>query len=150
MGADQVDRLARLRAASAVVRASPPELTRSPAAAWLARQLPARPAGVTTVVFHSVVWPYLTLTEQHTVTQLLEQAGGQASPQAPLAWLRLEPSPEEASARLELRLTWWPAGAERRLAAASPHGQDVWWYGEDAGDGGSTPRMSGVPSDPVW
>ena len=37
------------------------------------------------------------------------------------AWLRMEPAPDNI-ARMELRLTLWPGGEERVLAAVHPHG----------------------------
>jgi hypothetical protein len=62
---------------------------------------------------------------------LLEDAGARATPQAPLAWLRLEPPNRTLAGRdvkpglAELRLTRWPGGSERLLAHAGYHGRPV-------------------------
>jgi hypothetical protein len=77
---DQVERLVQLRAAIAVARHDPPQLTRCPAAAWLDEQLAAPLPGVATVVFHSIMWWYLSEDERQRVTDTIGTARAPALP----------------------------------------------------------------------
>ena len=61
--------------------------------------------------------------EEAGLLDRLDAAGDAASPEAPLAWLRLEPGGDQA----ELRLTTWPGGATRVLATSAYHGPPVVW-----------------------
>jgi hypothetical protein len=92
---------------------------------WLPSRLDARVPDRVTVVFHSVVWQYLTEDERATVRATLLEAGSRARPDAPLAWLRLEPVPDLTYA--ELRLTIWPGGDERLLATTGFHVDPITW-----------------------
>ena len=124
---DPPERLVRLRAAIAVAAAVPATVDRADAAEWLSARL-AEPAvpGITTVVFHSVMWQYLPAATQAEITGLIEAAGGRATDDAPVAWLRLEP-PLPAMTHAELWLTLWPGGGERHLADAGFHYGPVRW-----------------------
>src|SRR5262249_21178556 len=82
-------------------------------------------ADVATVVFHSIVWQYLPDDERARVRRTIEEAGARATPAAPLAWLRFEPSAD--ARRAELRLACWPGGDDRLLATAGFHGRPVRW-----------------------
>lgn len=121
---DQPERLAQLRAAIAAARRDPPRLVRCSAADWLAEQLAAPAAGLATVVFHSVMWWYLSEPERERVTALIEDAGARATAAAPLAWMRFDLF---GAARYEVQLRTWPGGGFRRLAFACPHGRWVEW-----------------------
>lgn len=89
--ADQVHRLARLRAALQVAQAHPVVVQRTDASSFLAERL-ARPCpGVLTLVWHSVVWQYLSGDEQQRVQQHLGRALAAATPSAPVAHLAMEP-----------------------------------------------------------
>jgi hypothetical protein len=122
--ADQPQRLAQLRAAMDAARRDPFRIAPRSAADWLAEQLSAPTAGLATVVFHSVMWWYLTEAERERVTALIEDAGARATPAAPLAWLRFDLFGEP---RYEVQLRTWPGGEPRRLAFACPHGRWVEW-----------------------
>lgn len=122
--ADQTERFAALRTALEVARADALEVERAGAASWLEHALAERPKDAATVVFHSVVWPYLPAAEQRALRALLERAGKDADAAAPLAWLRME-GVELAHAELRLRL--WPDGAEQLLAHAHYHGSWIEW-----------------------
>ncbi len=122
--ADQLERLAQLRAAVDLARRAPPLLARRRAADWLAEQLARPQAGVATVVFHSIMWWYLSEEERGRVTAIISRAGEAASARAPLAWLRLELM---ATTEPDLRLTPWPGGAEALLGHADAHGRSVRW-----------------------
>jgi hypothetical protein len=123
--ADQLERLGQLRAAAALARRAPPPLTRRGAADWLAEQLAAPRSGLATVVFHSIMWWYLSEPERDRVTEIITTAGARTSAATPLAWLRLELRGMQDP---ELRLTQWPGGAEVVLGCADPHGRYVRWY----------------------
>jgi hypothetical protein len=122
--ADQLERLAQLRAAVALARRAPPLLARRPAADWLAEELAAPRPGVATVVFHSIMWWYLSEEERNQVTEIISRAGTRTSARAPLAWLRMELM---AARDPDLRLTLWPGGAETLLAHVDAHGRYVRW-----------------------
>jgi hypothetical protein len=94
---------------------------------WLARELAAPAPGVTTVVFHSVMWMYVPADERERIGRLLEEAGARATPAAPLGWLRMEGVDFE---RCEIRLRVWPGGEERLLGHCHYHGAWVEWLGE--------------------
>jgi hypothetical protein len=103
---DQPERFRRLEAALDIAAMHPPQIDRADAARWLAERLAERRADACTVVYHSIVWQYLSPTTQAAVRDTLEDHGRRASAHAPLAWLRMEPAGPVA----ELRLTLW-AGA---------------------------------------
>jgi|SRR5579862_517766 len=124
---DQLERLAQLRAAIAVARRAPPQLTRCRAAEWLDAQLAMLSPGHATVVFHSIMWWYLSEDERQHVTDSIAAAGARATAAAPLAWLRLEIF---GVPHAELRLTQWPGGEERTLARTDGHARTVTWLAE--------------------
>ena len=122
---DQQDRLARLKAALAIGAADPPHVEQGDAADWLERTLPAAPRhGAVRVVFHSIAWQYFPAATQQRIEALMHRLGAEASPQAPLAWLRYEQQP--ADPRHSLRLRTRP-GEDRLLAWLHPHGAEVEW-----------------------
>jgi hypothetical protein len=123
--ADQVHRFERLRAALQVAAQDPPVVERSGAAAFLERHLTPSP-GVVTVVWHSVVRQYMEQAERDAVDELLAQAGAQATKDAPLAHLWLEPEQGPAP-RFLVGARSWPGGRARTLAACQGHGPPVVW-----------------------
>jgi hypothetical protein len=122
---DQMDRIERLRAALGIAARHPLTVDAADAGEWLGEQLRDGPAkGSVTVVFHSIVWQYLPRPTKDSVRAALAHAGARASADAPVAWLRMEPStPEHA----ELRLTTWPTGEQELLAHVGYHGADIRW-----------------------
>jgi hypothetical protein len=125
--ADQVDRLERLRGAFALAERVPATVEQLPASAFLERELAEPVPGVLTVVWHSLVWQYLSRTERAAVERLLERAGARATPEAPLVRLALEPERLDASFHFTVTATTWPGGERRRLATAEGHGPPVVW-----------------------
>lgn len=123
--ADQVERLERLRGALAVAAATPPRVTAAAAGEWLPPRVADRPEGHATIVVHSVVWQYLTPADRAAVDQALRDEGSRATPDRPLAWLRMEP--EQPLRAMGVRLTVWPGGDERLLARAGAHGFPLRW-----------------------
>jgi hypothetical protein len=124
---DQLERLARLRAACDAALAAGVAVERMRAGDWLARELAAPAPGLTTVVFHSVMWMYVPADERERIGRLLEEAGARATAGAPLAWLRMEGVNFE---HCEIRLRSWPGGDERLLGRCHYHGAWVEWLDE--------------------
>jgi hypothetical protein len=122
---DQDARLARLDAALDHVARHGTRVEQVDAGEWLEARLAARPAGIATVLFHSIVWQYLPPVTQQRIEAALERTGARASEDTPLAWLRMEPSSHGGHA--ELRLTIWPGVREQLLAHADYHGRWVSW-----------------------
>jgi hypothetical protein len=120
---DQPDRLTRLRSAISMALEAPPAIEAGAASDWLAGALEQQPSGVTTVIYHSAFWPYLSETEQSTISELMHEAGTHASSEAPLAWLRLE----DGRSHPELWLRLWPGGEDIQLAEAQNHGRWIRW-----------------------
>jgi hypothetical protein len=121
----QTDRFTMLRAALDVARDVPVAIDRAGIPDWLARRLDEPAPDRATVVFHSIVWQYLTDTERATAEAVLATAGERATRDAPLAWLRLEPSADLT--HTELRVTTWPGGEERLLARCHYHLGPMQW-----------------------
>lgn len=123
---DQTGRIARLRGALEVACRVPATVEAAEAPEWLATRLDSPSAGVATVVFHSIVMPYLSEASRGQIRHLLLNAGRRATVAAPLAWLRMEAGAEQA----DVRLTLWPGGDERLLATAGYHGHPIRWLAE--------------------
>jgi hypothetical protein len=124
--ADQIDRIERLRRAIDVALDDPVKLARANAADWLGAALAGElPEGLTTVVFHSSFWTYLSDADKAAISRHIERAAAAASEAAPLAWLRVE----DDGPQVAIDLTYWPGGVEERLGTASAHGAWVEWGG---------------------
>jgi hypothetical protein len=109
--ADQVERLARLRAALAAAARRPVTVDRAHAPEWLAARL-AEPAGGLPVVVHSVVLQYLDEAARRDVEQVP-------------AW-RVSFEQDELSVNGEFALAVIPPGGEPRvLARGDSHGGRV-------------------------
>ena len=125
--ADQLDRLERLDAAIAVARAAGTVVESADAAEWTRRRV-APHSGAVTVLFHSVFWQYMPPETQAELAATIADIGARATSDAPFAWLRMEPPPTDMTI-MELRLTLWPGGEDRRLATVHAHGAWVSWEG---------------------
>jgi hypothetical protein len=121
--ADQVARLARLRGAFELAARVPASVERASVDEWLPRVLAEPRRGVTTVVFHSIVYEYFGEPVRRAFHAALDGAGARASSDAPLAWLRFEAVPEVRG--YAATLTTWPGREERVVATAGAHGADV-------------------------
>lgn len=115
---DQIDRLARLRAAVRLARQWQIRVEPARAGVWIGRHLRVLPEGTHTVLFHSIFWHYLDTPEQEAIRAHIEAAAQRATSSRPLSWLRMELGGTRGA---EVRLTTWPPGEERLLAYASPH-----------------------------
>lgn len=122
---DQVARIRNLRAALEVAASVPAEVNAADAAGWLEHQLAEAAPGVATVVYHSIVWQYLSDEQLDRVTAAIEVAAARATAEAPFAWLRMEAGGDLAHVRLAL----WPGGADKLVTTCSYHGAAVRWLG---------------------
>jgi hypothetical protein len=124
---DQVERFRQLAAAIEVVRRVPAEVDQANAVDWVESALVNCVPGVTSVVYHSIVWQYLSNADRARFKGMIAAAGKAATHNNPLAWLRLEPSGNIA----EVRLQFWPGGEDRLLARSGFHGKPVQWLGRE-------------------
>lgn len=120
---DQEQRFTQLRSALDLAPSVPVAVDTASAAEWLAEALAEPHPGVATVVFHSVVLPYLGEEGISELWRTLDGAGRRAGAGAPLAWLSLEAGSDMA----DVRLMTWPGAGARLLAHAGFHGAPVRW-----------------------
>jgi hypothetical protein len=117
----QVERFRNLTTALDVAALDPAPVDRADAGEWLAAQLAGHRAGRATVVFHSVVWQYLSRDTRREIDAALEKGSRRATPDAPVAYVRFEPVGDRA----ETWLRTWPDGRDRLVARSGYHGQAV-------------------------
>jgi hypothetical protein len=122
---DHVDRIRRLDTAISIARTVSYQIEQAHAADWVESKLTNPADGVATVVYHSVVWPYLSDDERLRLTAAIENAGARATTKAPLAWLRMEPGAKEA----DLSLRIYPGLKDRVTATCGFHTPAVRWLG---------------------
>lgn len=126
---DQPERLARIDAAIALAREAGVRVEKADAADWLARKLAARPARGLTVVYHSVFLQYPPEETRQALREMIAQAGAEATPDRPLAWVCLEPCDLFDDAALApvnpnllvSRLQLWPGGEVHPFLTADGH-----------------------------
>jgi hypothetical protein len=125
--ADQTGRHERLRGAFEVAARVPAEVRRQDAVEFVESLELAE--GATTVLWHSVMWQYLSADEQEAVTRRIERLGAAADETRPFAHLRLEPmrrtpdSPHDFLVALRL----WPGGEQQVLGNSAGHGVPMIW-----------------------
>jgi hypothetical protein len=125
--ADQTARLQQLNAAMDAVARHPVHVEQADAATWLERSLASPlPAGVATVIYHTIFWTYLLPDAQARITSAIHSAGQAATAAAPLAWLRFELTDFHSHPRLLLSL--WPGPQDLHLADAQAHGNEIFWH----------------------
>jgi hypothetical protein len=118
---DQIDRFQQFTEVLEIARRVPAPVDRSDAVPWLQTHLADPRPGVATVVFHSIVMPYLSEDARENVRRIIEEAGRRATSDAPLAWLSMEPGSDQS----DVQLTIWPGGERRLIAQSGFHGRDV-------------------------
>jgi len=132
------ERFVRARDAIAMAHDHPVVIDRADALVWVPEQLANRPAGTALVVMHSVMWQYLDAVTQRGIRDSIFDAGRQATPDTPVAWVRLEPN-EEHDAPAELRVSIWdghaPEPREQLLATSGFHGGELTWVAEAGASG---------------
>lgn len=124
---DQPARLARLRGAISIARRVPAPLHLCDATDAVAG-LDLSP-GALTVLWHSIMWQYLSVSEQDAVSAGIEELGARARPGSPFVHLTLEPHRRTPDSDVEfaVRARCWPGGDDRVLGVCSPHGPPVVW-----------------------
>ena len=131
---DQLSRLERLRGALQVAGRVPAQVEALGALDFLSRELADLPEGVTTVVWHSVVWQYVDPAERRAVDALLARVGAAASSLAPLARVSLEPERVGGGDfTFRVHVQRWPTGERAHVADALGHGPPVRWTGARIG-----------------
>lgn len=124
---DQTHRHERLRGAFEIAQRVPLEVRREDAVSFV--QGLGLQSHSTTVLWHSVMWQYLSVDEQAAVSARIAGLGEQATAEAPFAHLFLEPtrrtpdSPHDFLVVLEL----WPRGERRILGDSAGHGMPTTW-----------------------
>jgi hypothetical protein len=124
---DQVERIALIRAALDIASNNPPPIAKSDALSWLEQRLATPHTNATHVIYHTIMWQYMSPSDQKCGQDLIAAAGMRATNTAPLAWLRLEADDKEPGAAL--MLTLWPTGKEQCIGRADFHGRWVNWIG---------------------
>jgi hypothetical protein len=124
---DQLKRFRHLAAAIDVAGHVPAQVDQANAPDWLETALADGVSGVATVVYHSIVWQYLSNGDRARFERVMAAAGTAATHNKPLAWLRFEPGEDLAEVRLQL----WPGGKDRLLARSGFHGKPVHWLGNE-------------------
>ncbi|MEA2494656.1 MAG: hypothetical protein QOJ29_2567 [Thermoleophilaceae bacterium] len=122
---EQLERLELLRGAIDVARRTPVTVDQVSAPDWIEERLLRERGGSATVVYHSIMWGYMTDDDRARITNALNETGLRATDAEPLAWLRMEPGADQA----DVTLTMWPGGEERVIAQAGYHGRPVRWLG---------------------
>jgi hypothetical protein len=124
---DQPERLDRLRGAISIARRVPATLQRRDAVDAVAGLGVA--SGALTVLWHSIMWQYLSADDQAAVRASIDALGARARTDAPFAHLTLEPQRRTPDAPVEfaVRARCWPGGDDTLLAVCSPHGPPVTW-----------------------
>ena len=122
-------RFARMEAAVAAARQKRPDIVRATAPDFIEAELrKPQTKGTTRVLMHSIVWQYVPEDQQLRVTTAMEEAGAEATPDRPLAWIALEAN--RTVHHHELVVRYWPGGeASKMLGRAHPHGAWVEWMG---------------------
>jgi hypothetical protein len=119
---DMPERLERLRGAISLARAVPADVRREDAVSFL-RGLELS-EGHLTVIWHSVMWQYLSPADQEAADSVIASLGARATDSAPLARLTLE---QGGDSLFPVVLQVWPGGEARTLGHATPHGASMIW-----------------------
>jgi hypothetical protein len=120
-------RLDRLRGALEVARRVPADLRREDAASFLRAIEPAE--GHVTVVWHSVMWQYLSKADQVAADEIIAVLGARATTESPVARLLFEPlrlTPAEPRSFVVI-LQVWPTGERELLGTGASHGIPMRW-----------------------
>jgi len=121
--ADQVERLTRLRGACDLAAQVPVELRPESAAETIAAT--SLKPGTWTVLWHSIMWQYLTIAQQIELNEAIAHLGASATPEARFAHVYLELISGTADTPVELVTR--PGEIKRQLGTAPPHGIPVTW-----------------------
>lgn len=124
---EHVERARRLDAALGIARSLPRvRVDAADAGSWVAEHAADPESGRTTVVFHSIMLPYLDPAERDRFTRLIRARGEAADRDRPFAWVALEPTEADPGV-VHLTCEQWPAHRRELLATTTPHGTNVRW-----------------------
>jgi hypothetical protein len=123
--ADQTERRTRLDGAIALAHRHRVTVERGNATDFLRRHLATPVPSQVTVLYHSIMWNYVSDTDKAAIVNVVRDAAQRATSASPLAWLRFEIEAKDQYPVLDL--TQWPGADKRRLAVANPHGASVEW-----------------------
>lgn len=126
---DQPGRLARIDAAIALALETGVRVDKADAADWLKAKLAARPETGLTVIYHSVFLQYPPADVRRALLAMMEEAGAEAMPWRPLAWLCFEPGaffqgPDQTGINPNDFITYlkvWPGGEDHRILRSDGH-----------------------------
>jgi hypothetical protein len=124
---DMVARQERLAGAIEVARRRPVTVERTEAASYVEGLELAD--GHLTVLWHSVMWQYVSRDQQERVTARLDELGRSATERMPLLHLFAEPTrrtPEDRH-RFWVVAETWPGGGRAYLGQMAAHGLPVIW-----------------------
>ncbi|WP_373085397.1 DUF2332 domain-containing protein [Sneathiella sp.] len=124
---DQVERIARTRAALQIAAKSDIRVVKADALDWLEQRTATAQAGVAHVIYSTIAWQYLPEAARARGEEIIAAAGARASDTAPLAWARMEVDGNSPGAGLTLTL--WPGGEQHLVGRADFHGRWVDWFG---------------------
>lgn len=124
---DQPDRLARLQAAFDIAAGDKPKVLKADAVDWISSRLAQTWSGHCHVVFHSIVLQYFPEPARVAFSERMMKALDQATPEAPLAWLRMESDGRTPGAALTVTTGRNPS--DRLLGRIDFHGRWVEWHG---------------------
>ncbi|HET6627364.1 MAG TPA: DUF2332 domain-containing protein [Nocardioidaceae bacterium] len=124
---DQTARFDRLRGALRVSDGLRVEVRRQDAVSFVRGIEPVE--GVTTVLWHSVMWQYLSAADQAATSAAVDDLGASARETAPFAHLFLEPGRRTPGSDHEFLvvLCLWPGGERRILGTSVGHGVPTTW-----------------------
>jgi hypothetical protein len=118
---DQTHRLIRTEKAFALAASQPWRVEKADAADWVEQHFQTAEPGTVKTLVHTVVWQYLPFETRTRIEQQMTLTGQQATPDAPIAWLRLEPDGNSPGGAIILTL--WPGGKPRTIGRADFHGR---------------------------
>jgi hypothetical protein len=119
---DQFERLDRLRRALDIAGEFPVTIDDLSADIWVEEHVVTEP-GTATVLMHSVMWQYMPAEVQARIRATITERGANASDDAPLALLSMEPGSQVIT--MDLSVTVWPSGERRVLARCGGHGPPI-------------------------
>lgn len=123
--ADMEERLDRLRKAFEVAARVPVDLREQDAVSFLADLELVE--GTTTVLWHSVVWQYLPVSDQQAADERIEQLTRAATPTRRFAHVTMEPVARDPVPDFPVVLQVWPEGERWVLGRSVPHGLPTTW-----------------------
>ena len=123
---DQLERIARTKAAIEIARADPPILAKADAAEWVEDMLKSHPcSGSCRVFYHTIAWQYFPDAVKYSIRDTFSRYGEMATSDNPLVWLSFEMNAQNTP---ELVIQAWPGGKRKLLAQANPHVQWIKWF----------------------